>query len=362
LPGVGAVDSTAIKIEAPPLANAVRAEFAKNPALANIQIKQEENAIQLSGLVATAELKRQAEDIARRVPGVARVDARDLAVDLASAVTQALRANAETALLALTVEQSETGVRVRGVVDAARVPTIVRVAQAVPGVTLVDTSKLEIRKALNLERIRASALITAEVSDESRPIWGVLSSAAWTREGNRVLVASNLWWIKDYRSNPAPMTIYTVLSRLQWVAAEGGRAVTLLEREYDANIEGARGKFQYPVFAVSDALWSPGGDYLALNLLEGGNRCPYLFKPNGGELGKLPNCEADDLPRFWSENGEWLITWSEREARLYAYSLTSGNRVPFDTLGKLRVLDQRYHPWRVTDAPLCEGMDFWSCQ
>ena len=154
-----------------------------------------------------------------------------------------------------------------------------------------------------------------------------------------------------------------MLSRLQLVSEEGGQNVTLMERMYDADNSDDRGKFHRPLFAVADAIWSPDGAYIAMNFVDGvGNRCPYIAKVNGTEFRKLPDCEADDLPRYWSEDGEWLITWSERESRLYAYSVAGSRRVPLETLGKIRLLDQRYHPWRVLDLPTCRTADFWSCQ
>lgn len=363
VPGVTAVDSTAIRIQLPPIADAVRAEFGKYPAMAIIQVSQEGNTIRLSGLVTTTEIKKQAEEIARRTVGVARVDARDLTVDLATAVTNALRSNPETTALSLTVEQSESGVRVRGIADAALVSSVIRIAQSVPGVVLVDTSKLEIRKAINLERVKAYSLTTPNLPDDNRSVWGVVSSAVWTRDGKRILVASNMWWVKDFRTSPSPITIYSVSSRLHLIFEDSWQSATIIEKFYDADTSGDRGIFRRPLFAIADAIWSPNGDRIAVSFVdEIGNRCPYIANANGTEFRKLPNCEADDLPRYWSENGEWLITWSERESRLYAYSVAGSRRVPLETLGKIPLWDQRYYPWRVTYAPMCKSGDFWSCK
>ena len=83
---------------------------------------------------------------------------------------------------------------------------------------------------------------------------------------------------------------------------------------------------------------------------------------DGTELRRLDNCEGYDHPQFWSVDGKWIIVRSTHGLDLYAYDVNGGQRVPLAHVGKIKMYDQRYYPWRVIDSPVCVANDFWSCE
>jgi hypothetical protein len=118
-----------------------------------------------------------------------------------------------------------------------------------------------------------------------------------------------------------------------------------------------------PQITYSDVVWAPDAKRIALLYKQAdGNRCPFVGNPDVTGLRKLKDCEADDHPRFWSTDGKWLITWSERGLKFFAYEVDGGRRVALEELGDVKLYDQRYFPWRTINKPVCKDSNFWSCE
>ncbi len=211
---------------------------------------------------------------------------------------------------------------------------------------------------------------------------GIVTSAAWYPNGERMIVA----WLKQgtvrqnngqyvcgysYRYGPYGWTYgpdYCNNPPDYFPSAFGG-GLRLLSRSGDTISDLATGSPEphfvgQPQISYSDAIWSPDGKSMAVLYKQAdGNRCPFIGNSDAAGLRKLKDCEADDHPRFWSVDGKWLITWSERSPKLFAYDLEGGRRLPLEQLGRIQVYDERYFPWRVTDHPVCKGeTGFWSCE
>ena len=212
---------------------------------------------------------------------------------------------------------------------------------------------------------------------------GVAASAAWSPNGDKAIVS----WLKtatvkkgegqyvcgyswkwdpwkgyyygpDYCNNPPSYFPGTFGGGLRLVSRNGETLADLASGSPEPHYVGD------PQVTYTDAIWAPDGNRMAVLYKQAdSNRCPFIGYSNATGLRKLNNCEADDHPRFWSVDGKWLITWSEREPKLYAYEIDGSRRVALDQLGRLQVYDERYFPWRVTDQPTCKGdTGFWSCQ
>ena len=111
-----------------------------------------------------------------------------------------------------------------------------------------------------------------------------------------------------------------------------------------------------------DAIWSPDGQRIAALFKQfDGAQCPVTMNANGTGRAKLFNCEADDHPRFWSADGKWIVVWSDRGLKFYAYDVANTQRVPLEQLGKIKLYDERYWPWQVIETPVCVGASFWDC-
>ena len=134
----------------PDLAGPVRQALQADQALGSLEltIRQVGSAVSLSGTVPSLELRQRAETLARQVAGVALVDGSGLIVappPLAAAVRQALRADARTAALAISVEQVGHSVRLEGVAPSLEAKVAVEaVARGVPGVELADATDVRV--------------------------------------------------------------------------------------------------------------------------------------------------------------------------------------------------------------------------
>lgn len=217
---------------------------------------------------------------------------------------------------------------------------------------------------------------------------GVLRSAIWSSDGKQILITWNLQHEKktfvpargDPRfpgfNNPATgmsspgMTFGA--STTTWIEDYGG-SLRLINRQGEMLKDVITGGDSS---AFREAIWSPDEKRIAaLYRYSDGNQCPVVLNANGLGLAKLPNCEMDDHPRFWSVDGKWIIMWSDRDLKLYAYEVDGNQRVPLQQLGKIQLYDQRYWPWRVVDAPWrmgddgtmidspsCKAPTFWNCE
>ncbi len=192
-----------------------------------------------------------------------------------------------------------------------------------------------------------------------------IPSAVWGANGETVLVTSGEWNLADYGTSPTFWVVIHVVSRLQTIRSDGNIGLAIAEREFDSKIVSDSYGYGsgHPPFAISDAIPSPDGQRIAMSYTaQNGERCPFVMNSNGSGLRKLPSCEADDHPRYWSTDGKWIVVWSERGLRLYAHEVDGNRRLPLEQLGKISVYDQRYWPWRVTDSPACKDASFWECE
>ncbi len=155
--------------------------------------------------------------------------------------------------------------------------------------------------------------------------------------------------------------VFSTISSLQSASFNRSTPRAILERDYNTIKVVVRPN---KIPAISDALWSPDGQRVAMSYIdEVGNRCPFVMNIDRSGLRKLPSCEADDHPRYWSVDGKWVVVWSERSPNLYAYEVDGSRRVPLSQLGNLPVYDERYSPWRVVDSRVCKGgPSFWNCE
>jgi Tol biopolymer transport system component len=126
---------------------------------------------------------------------------------------------------------------------------------------------------------------------------------------------------------------------------------------------------------VGNAIWSPNGRQIALWLQDETDDAVYLldFEGNGpldasslqdsGALRRLETSVSGEWPRYWSEDGDWIITIAGDE-KLYALDVAGKRRVPLAELGPIEIFDQRHYPWRTTQEPVCTKADrsWWRCR
>jgi hypothetical protein len=234
-----------------------------------------------------------------------------------------------------------------------------------PSFSTVDTSQ---RLDISQDKLRLFAidhwnsvllyrLYTTEDSD------GEISSGVWSPlPGNRsILFSSNLWTFIAPKSS---MLIFSQSAKLESKFIINEQLTTLLARTNPFYQVPSSAFSNLAVLMISDAIYSPDGQSIAASAREqDGNRCPIIMRPDGTGIRRLPNCEADDHPRYWSVDGKWIVAWSESSPAFYAYEANGTRRVPLAQLGKMMVYDERYFPWRQTDTPICKGVpSFWSCE
>jgi hypothetical protein len=191
---------------------------------------------------------------------------------------------------------------------------------------------------------------------------GGINSAVWTSDGRGILISRGGWagvygewggaWYYKYCDDDSSM------SALTQVDTEGGNAADIIRDRWDHKTLSCGGGG--PI--IRDAIWSPNGNSIAvLRLTPDGQFRPYIISADGKHIKTIDQCGVD-FPRFWSVDGKWLIVRPDHATRLIACEVDGNRRVPLEQLGKIQVYDQRYWPWRVTDAPVCKGASFWECE
>lgn len=194
---------------------------------------------------------------------------------------------------------------------------------------------------------------------------GAIRSGVWSADGKQILMA---WSLQDEKRSVSrsdyrlcgPFTCYAPsIIVTKWLEDYGG-SLRLINRQGETMKDVIKGG---DADAFREAIWSPDEKRIAaLYRFPDANQCIVIFNSNGQGLTKLPNCELDDHPRFWSIDGKWMIAWSDRDLKLYVYEVDGNQRIPLQQLGKLQVYDQRYWPWRIVDTPSCKGGSFWNCE
>jgi len=263
---------------------------------------------------------------------------------------------------------------------STRTPTRTRLAVLTPTATRPPAPGLQ--KRLDFQN---GLIVTDLASGNQHRLTSddeVATSAVWSLDGERIL----LTWSKkgtvrklgdlyacgyDWVWDPVGGWMY----KTRWCRyppnyfpSEYGGSVRLLSKTGQTIADLATGspepKFVGdPQITYSDVVWAPDAKRIALLYKQAdGNRCPFVGNPDVTGLRKLKDCEADDHPRFWSTDGKWLITWSERGLKFFAYEVDGGRRVALEELGDVKLYDQRYFPWRTINKPVCKDSNFWSCE
>jgi hypothetical protein len=90
---------------------------------------------------------------------------------------------------------------------------------------------------------------------------------------------------------------------------------------------------------------------------------------DGQAMGDLPSSPpvkdralATDIPRFWSLDGNWVIVVSnETGHKVFALEVNGKRREPVEKMGRIQVVDQRFYPWKIMDAPTnCPSHEYFS--
>lgn len=113
---------------------------------------------------------------------------------------------------------------------------------------------------------------------------------------------------------------------------------------------------------LGSALWSPDGTRIAMFLYDWPNNGVFVMNANGAGLERLDNSIPGEWPRYWSVDGQWIITIHD-DGQLYALEVDGQRRVPFSTLENVRLFDQRRYPWGVVRNPHCTQTkdSWWRC-
>lgn len=166
-------------------------------------------------------------------------------------------------------------------------------------------------------------------------------SAAWSPDGRRVVIAYS-WNTSDYDQG----------IRLRVVNADGTGAKDILSLTTAGQYRG-----------LGNALWSPDGTKILFALIDGPDNGVWEINPDGSGLRRLANSVPGEWPRYWTTDGEWLVTVSGDNS-LAALERAGERRTPFATLGSTEVYDPRYHPWRARREPRCEQQEdsWWKCR
>ena len=113
---------------------------------------------------------------------------------------------------------------------------------------------------------------------------------------------------------------------------------------------------------LGNALWSPDGTRIAMFLYDWPNNGVFVMNADGSGLKRLDNSIPGEWPRYWSVDGQWIVTIHD-DGQLYAVEVDGQRRVPFSTLENVRLFDERLYPWRVVRNPRCTQTrdSWWRC-
>lgn len=166
-------------------------------------------------------------------------------------------------------------------------------------------------------------------------------SAAWSAEGDQILAA--LRWYESEAQHGAKLSSYDVA---------GGVWNDLYVLD-----------MVVPERQMGNALWAPDGNSIALYLQQGTESGVYTLNADGTGLERLQHSEPGEWPRYWSVDGEWLVTIAQ-DGRLYALEVRGARRMPLEALGQFDLFDERYEPWRTITSARCDAIEesWWKCK
>ncbi len=168
-----------------------------------------------------------------------------------------------------------------------------------------------------------------------------IHSAAWSPDGKTVLIAYR-WETSQY--------VQGISLRLFDDEGGGGKSILALD---------TAGRSR----KLGNALWSPDGKTIALWLLDGPDDGVFLLEADGTGLRRLDHSVPGEWPRYWSVDGDWIITIAG-DNLLYALEVEGTRRLPLSEPGVGKLYDERFHPWKIVDEPRCEKRtrSWWACK
>ncbi len=244
------------------------------------------------------------------------------------------------------------------------VPPVVPTSTPLPTATLTPTptptprpKRLDaaghVLNAVDVQTMSAFLLFSAPGAS------GRIASGAWSKDGQKVLVSYN-WQLSVSDNGSALVLVEFTPTGTQEKEIVRATAAT----------HGAQAMRVY-----GDAIWSPRGDRIAVRYERGGDYGIWLMNLDGSGFKRLDKSEAGDWPRYWSEDGVYVIAVSSADSQLYAVAVERPERRPYREMGIVPVIDQRFYPWSVPygnipTAPRCFlpvdwhrlGGAYWSCQ
>lgn len=201
------------------------------------------------------------------------------------------------------------------------------------------------------------------VYDRRPQYYGSISSAVWFRDGTSILFTIGYLGVPTDKTNHYFINRDTIppLSALVRTNADGPVSYVGQPMPYPPGAQ-----LETKIYWVhQDAIWSPDMQNIALLYTnpDTAQGCPAVISADGSGMRNLSsNCEADDHPRYWSDDGNWVIVWSDRSSSFFAYNTKEPKRVTLADLGAIRMYDERYFPWRVITQPICSAKSFWNCE
>jgi len=196
----------------------------------------------------------------------------------------------------------------------------------------------------------AAALYSVSVNGgtpERLPLGGhTIGQSAISPDGRRlvysdVLFDPNIWRIdlskKDGR--PAQVIASTRFEAGPDISPDGGNVAFLSDRDGTQGIWTCRGNCSNPqrlelrsadgsVFPVRPNLprWSPSGDRIAFDALDGGHRQIFVVGADGGTVTQLTSGEFENQAPTWSADGAWIYYGSERTGRYEVFKTSLSTR------------------------------------